>query len=275
MAPQMGQELGSEENRREDGTKSTGGVGRFAAHTPLPAPATHSDVGGSHGVPSDPGRRLRSPSSPREGTAPPTRGGASSPRGDPRTQGRPIHLDRRGAAICNGVLSADRRPGWGDSRGRGAGRSGAGVHRGARPGSGRPAARAARLCRALDVLRVHYLEIPSLALRAVVRRDPLFRNLHSTKELGASVAPDGSNTTFRVFSPRAEAVRLHLYDEGDDSPGEAREVLEMARDADGVWEATLLGDLHGTWRTLYEAEAGARTGSTRPTPPMSRTPMPG
>jgi pullulanase len=101
--------------------------------------------------------------------------------------------------------------------------------------------------RDLDVLRVHYLEIPSLDLRAVVRRDPLFRSLHSTKELGASVAPDRSETTFRVFSPRAEAVRLHLYDEGDDSPEEAREVLEMARDGDGVWEAVHFGDLHGTW----------------------------
>ena len=29
----------------------------------------------------------------------------------------------------------------------------------------------------LDALRVHYLQVPELELRALVRRDPLFRNL--------------------------------------------------------------------------------------------------
>ena len=64
---------------------------------------------------------------------------------------------------------------------------------------------------ALDPTRVHYLEIPRLGLRALARRDPLFRNTYSSKPLGALVSSDGSETTFRIFSPRAQAVRLYLY----------------------------------------------------------------
>ncbi len=100
---------------------------------------------------------------------------------------------------------------------------------------------------ALDPLRVHYLEIPGLGLRTLVRRDPLFRNLYSSKTLGAAVSDDGSDTAFRIFSPRAHGVRLHLYRDKDDPPDAALRVVEMAQDADGVWEATVAGDLHRTW----------------------------
>ncbi len=100
---------------------------------------------------------------------------------------------------------------------------------------------------ALDPMRVHYLEIPGLGLRALVRRDPLFRNLYSPKPLGAMVSDDASTTTFRIFSPRAHAVRLYLYKDRDDAPDGAVRVVEMAKDADGVWEAVVAGNLHGTW----------------------------
>jgi pullulanase/glycogen debranching enzyme len=99
----------------------------------------------------------------------------------------------------------------------------------------------------LEPLRAHYLEIPSLDLRTLVRRDPLFRTMFSSKPLGAVIAEDGRETSFRVFSPRAEAVRLFLYEGRDDSVDSALRTIEMSRDADGVWEAVLPGDLHGTW----------------------------
>jgi pullulanase/glycogen debranching enzyme len=99
----------------------------------------------------------------------------------------------------------------------------------------------------LEPLRVHYLEIPSLDLRTLVRRDPLFRTMFSSKPLGAVIAEDGRETSFRVFSPRAEAVRLFLYERRDDSVDSALQTIEMSRDAEGVWEAVLPGDLHGTW----------------------------
>ncbi len=98
----------------------------------------------------------------------------------------------------------------------------------------------------VDPMRVHYLEVPSIGLRTLVRRDPLFRNLYSDKELGARVSDDGS-TRVRIFAPRATAVRLYLYDGKDDAPADARRVVEMTRDGDGVWEADFDADLHGTW----------------------------
>jgi pullulanase/glycogen debranching enzyme len=100
---------------------------------------------------------------------------------------------------------------------------------------------------ALDPMRVHYLEIPRLGLRTLVQRVPLFRNLYSAKPLGAVVSDDGTETTFRVFSPRALGVLLYLYRGVDDAPGEALRVVAMERDGDGVWEAAEAGDLHGTW----------------------------
>jgi len=99
----------------------------------------------------------------------------------------------------------------------------------------------------LDPMRVHYLEIPELGLRALVRRDPLFRDLYSPKPLGAVISGDGTETMFRIFAPRADAVRLYLYRNRDDPPAEAERVIEMGKDASGVWEAALSGDLHGTW----------------------------
>jgi pullulanase/glycogen debranching enzyme len=99
----------------------------------------------------------------------------------------------------------------------------------------------------VDPLRVHYLEIPGLDLRALVSRDPLFRGMDSPKPLGARVSPDGTETVFRVFSPRATALRLYLYADRNDVPAKALRALEMTRDGDGVWEAALAGNLHGTW----------------------------
>ena len=99
----------------------------------------------------------------------------------------------------------------------------------------------------LDSMRVHYLEIPDLDLRALARRDPIFRTIQSDKPLGALVSAGGSETTFRIFSPRAESVRLYLYGSKDDPSASALDVIEMEMDEDGVWEATKDGDLRGRW----------------------------
>jgi len=99
----------------------------------------------------------------------------------------------------------------------------------------------------VDPLRVHYVELPALGLRALVRRDPLFRAMRSDKALGANVDAAGGTTTFRIFSPRAERVRLYLYRSADAAPADAYRTVDMARDEDGVWEATEDGDLAGTW----------------------------
>lgn len=101
----------------------------------------------------------------------------------------------------------------------------------------------------LDIRRVYYLEIPENELRTLCRRDPWFRTLYSSKELGANVSGDGQQTTFRIFSPRADQVRLYLYRGMDDAPEQAYKIIEMERDGVGVWEAVEEGDLH---RTYYD-----------------------
>ncbi|MGA7305761.1 MAG: alpha-amylase family glycosyl hydrolase, partial [Rhodothermales bacterium] len=97
----------------------------------------------------------------------------------------------------------------------------------------------------LDIKRTYFLSLPELGLRSYCSFDGWFRSLYSAKELGANVSEDGSRTTFRIFAPRASAVQLYLY-EGRADPRPPR-VIELNRDADGVWEEELDGDLHGTY----------------------------
>ena len=98
----------------------------------------------------------------------------------------------------------------------------------------------------LDIRRVYYLDIPALNLRTRCRFDGWFRTLYSDKPLGATIRDDGAQTAFRIFAPRADTVRLYLYDTPDAAPA-AAERLAMTRDADGVWEAAVPGDRHGTY----------------------------
>lgn len=99
----------------------------------------------------------------------------------------------------------------------------------------------------LDLRRSYRVELPGANLTARVRPDAWFSTLYSPKELGANIAADGSATTFRVFSPRATRITLFTYDSHTATAAEATRRIEMVRDEDGVWEATLPGDLHGTW----------------------------
>lgn len=99
---------------------------------------------------------------------------------------------------------------------------------------------------AIDITRVHYVDIPSLGLRTRARFDGWFRELYSAKPLGANVSSLGY-TDFRLFAPRANMVRLYLYQNHDDDPAAASDVIEMMRDTQGVWEARLPSDLHGTY----------------------------
>src|SRR5690242_15640591 len=66
----------------------------------------------------------------------------------------------------------------------------------------------------------------------------------SRKELGCVM--HGNETTFRLFAPRAIAVRLVLFDAYDAPAGSE---IPMVRDTDGVWEHTvpmpLTGKLYG------------------------------
>jgi Carbohydrate-binding module 48 (Isoamylase N-terminal domain)/Alpha amylase, catalytic domain len=99
----------------------------------------------------------------------------------------------------------------------------------------------------LDLTQSYFLEIPAASLTARVRPDGWFRSLFSNKPLGANVASDGSKTVFGIFSPRATGVKLYLYNSPDAQPTTATQVIDMIRDQDGVWEASVPRDLHGAY----------------------------
>ena len=97
----------------------------------------------------------------------------------------------------------------------------------------------------LDIRRVYYLEIPHLQLKNWCSFDGWFKEMYSDKDLGANINDAGTATSFRIFSPRAEQVRLYLYAGKDDE--KALEIVEMKRDDQGVWEAFFDRNLKGSW----------------------------
>jgi pullulanase/glycogen debranching enzyme len=101
--------------------------------------------------------------------------------------------------------------------------------------------------RDLDLSGSYTLSLPGAKLSARVRPDGWFRTLYSDKPLGATIAPDGASTHFGLFSPRANAVTLYLYDRPDASPTAATRIIPMTRDASGVWEARVEANLAGTY----------------------------
>ncbi len=86
----------------------------------------------------------------------------------------------------------------------------------------------------MDVKRVYFLEIEELDLKAFCSYDGWFRNMYSSKELGANISEE--QTTIRVFAPRADLMRVYLYKGKDDDNPYHQE--NMIRDKDGVWEVT-------------------------------------
>ncbi|MEL6594062.1 MAG: hypothetical protein AAFQ68_28420, partial [Bacteroidota bacterium] len=95
----------------------------------------------------------------------------------------------------------------------------------------------------LDIRRVYFLELREAGIKTHCSFDAWFRELYSSKELGANVQ-DGQ-TWFRIFSPRAEMVKLYLFEER--LAKQPLQTIEMSRDADGVWEAMVDKDLKGTY----------------------------
>lgn len=77
--------------------------------------------------------------------------------------------------------------------------------------------------------------------------------LIDTGPLGAHSTPE--RTTFRVFAPTAVGVSVALYD--GPTGGEAR-LVPMTRTSTGVWEASVEGDLAGTYYK-YRADHGGAT----------------
>jgi len=96
----------------------------------------------------------------------------------------------------------------------------------------------------IDIRRVYFIEFLPTKQKAFCSYDGWFKEVYSTKELGANI--DDSTTTIRVFAPRATNVVLYLYSDKNDSIPTLGE-YEMSKDDDGVWEYIFSKDLAGVW----------------------------
>lgn len=92
--------------------------------------------------------------------------------------------------------------------------------------------------------------------------------LHSPKPMGATLDREENRTTYRLFAPRATAVRIGFFDGPFHTTpeGEAVEPVSsepMARDADGVWEHQRDGlDIGQFYAYQVEGPAGDGEGFT-------------
>ena len=66
-------------------------------------------------------------------------------------------------------------------------------------------------------------------------------------DLGATWSAE--KTTFRVWAPTAEAVKVNLYESGTEGTDDKTEELTMTPDVNGTWVAEKDGDLNGTYYT--------------------------
>ncbi|MBD3410123.1 MAG: pullulanase [Ignavibacteriales bacterium] len=87
------------------------------------------------------------------------------------------------------------------------------------------------------------------ALEEKRRRGAHLDRYYSDKRLGAFF--EEGATVFRIFAPRAAGARTHVFREPTDAPERAEVVLDMTRDADGVWEARLEGERAGAFYAFH------------------------
>ena len=92
-------------------------------------------------------------------------------------------------------------------------------------------------------------------------------NVYSTEEFEADYTYEGDDlgatwtaekTTFRVWAPTADAVRVNLYESGTEGTEDLIEQLTMTADVNGTWVAEKEGDLNGTYYT-YEVDVIGET----------------
>ena len=88
--------------------------------------------------------------------------------------------------------------------------------------------------------------IASAAIGAMEDTPDLSQYLSNGDDLGAVYGPQ--ETAVKLWAPTAKEVRLLLFNDATD---DACRNVPMSRDRDGVWSASLKGDLDGKYY-LYE-----------------------
>ena len=97
---------------------------------------------------------------------------------------------------------------------------------------------------------------PKDSQRCQIKEGYLFLTRKDDGRLGAFI--QNGNTHFRVFAPRAEKVTAHFRPKRREQGGRA---LELTRNANGVWEGSVEGDLDG-WFYYYSVEGQNRDDTT-------------
>ena len=118
----------------------------------------------------------------------------------------------------------------------------------------------------MNIKRLILLFVPLIALMPIMLRctgKPAYGSFdeypeYTGSDLGLTYTPEKS--TFKVWSPAAEEVRLNLYDEG--LGGEAAEVIDMKPGEQGTWKAAVDGDLNGKFYTFQIMQEGEWLGET-------------
>ena len=91
-------------------------------------------------------------------------------------------------------------------------------------------------------------------------------SVYSTAEFEAQYTYEGDDlgavwtadaTTFRVWAPTADSVKVNLYEGGTAGVEDRMEQLEMAPDVNGTWVVTKSGDLNGVYYT-YEVSVDGK-----------------
>ena len=79
---------------------------------------------------------------------------------------------------------------------------------------------------------------------------------YTGKDLGANWTE--AATTFKVWAPTAESVRVALYESGTEGTDDCKETIPMTRGDKGVWTAEAAGNRHGQYYT-YLVKRGGET----------------
>ena len=97
-----------------------------------------------------------------------------------------------------------------------------------------------------------------VVLQATGATDDMADYRYSGDDLGAVYSPQA--TVIKVWAPTAKTVRVLLF---DDAVNQSYHIVPMARNSEGIWSATLEGDMDGKYY-LYEITL-LPPGSGRPT----------
>jgi pullulanase len=124
-------------------------------------------------------------------------------------------------------------------------------------------------CRTLILASLSLLILnPASGMPAASSEAGLSSYQHAGDDWGAVYGPQ--ETTLKLWAPTAKDVRVVLF---NDTSGESSRLIPMARDPDGVWSASLKGDLDGKYY-LYEithpASGPAKTVVYRVNDPYAR-----